>query len=248
MTNDSAPGTIGSLPSNLVDHTVAGLKTLVNAIPWVGGSIAEILGHVIPGQRLDRVCRFLVELDARLAQVEVRPDLANDVRFVDLFEDATLQALRALSEQRTTQLVQFLVQAADKGEPNFDVDKRLLQILAELSDTEIAILRSHQGLEWTRLQGNFYFEPLGYFPYQALSDAEKNAHDARRVAWDLHVHALQRLGLLRGEVRAIGPTRTDFDIDEDTGLPRVDSYRITTLGQLLLRRIGAADAERAAGG
>ena len=88
---------------------------------------------------------------------------------------------------------------------------------------------------------------MAYGPYHALSDPEKNTHDARRVAWDLHVHALQRLGLLRGEVRQIGPTRSDFDIDEDTGLPRVDSYRITTLGQLLLRRIGAADPETAKG-
>jgi hypothetical protein len=147
-----------------------------------------------------------------------------------------------LSEQRTTQLAHFLVQAAEEGELHFDVDKRLLQILAELSDTEIAILRSHQGLEWTRLQQQFYCEPIAYGPYHELSDAEKNAYDTRRVAWDLHVHALERLGLLDGQVRAIGPTRTDFDMDEATGRPRVDSYCITPLGGLLLRRIGATQA------
>jgi hypothetical protein len=231
----------GRLDPSRLDHTVAGLKALLGLMPFVGGTVAEIVGQVIPGQRLDRACRFLEELDARLRQLELSPAVASDPRFVDLFEDATLQSLRALSEERTTQLVSFLTEAATEGEPQFDVDKRLLQILAELSDTEIAVLRSHQGLQYVRLQREFYCEPLAVGPYERLSDSEKNAYDARRVAWEMHVHALHRLGLLRPEIRAIGPTRRDFEFDERTGLPKVDGYRMTTLGRLLLRRIGALE-------
>lgn len=229
------------LNANRLDITVAGLKSLTSVIPYAGGAIAEILGQVIPGQRLDRVCAFLEELEARLKRLEVTNGVSDDPAFVDLFEDAVLQSLRAMSKERLARLAHFVSDAAQAGAPNYDVDKRLLSILGELTDTDLEVLRSHLDLGYTRLQQRFYCEPLAHGPYNALSDQEKNDYDARRLAWDVHVAALVRFGLLAPEGRVIGPQRNDFELDEGTGLPRVTGHRLSPLGHLLLRRIGSLD-------
>lgn len=112
-----------------------------------------------------------------------------------------------------------------------------LQILFDLTDRDLEVLAAHQGLGWQQyFMKHFYLEPMAYGPYRQLSDEERNAYDARKVAWDMHVATLVRFGLLAAEVNAIGPRRTDFEIDERTGLPKVVGHRITALGELLLRR------------
>lgn len=231
-----------TLDANATDITVTGLKAVASLVPGVGGLVGELIGQVIPGQRLDRVATFLRELESRLETLERAPQPTPE--FVDLFEDATLQSLKALSAERIQQLATFVAKAAPTGGESFDVDKRLLQILSDLTDSDLEVLKAHTDIRTRfRLEQATYVEPLAYGPYNRLDDDEKNQYDARRLAMDLHIAALVRSGLLIPEIRPLGPGPNDYEFDRATGQPVVHGHRISSLGTLLLRRLGALSAE-----
>ena len=95
MSNGSLP----SIKANASDHLAAALKALAGVVPVVGGAIAELVGTIIPNQRMDRVVRFATALEARLSALECRSiqgELSNE-HFSDLLEDALQQAARATS-------------------------------------------------------------------------------------------------------------------------------------------------------
>jgi hypothetical protein len=54
------------IDDNRIDHAVALTKGVLGAAPFVGGALVELIGSVVPNQRLDRITAFLKELDKRL--------------------------------------------------------------------------------------------------------------------------------------------------------------------------------------
>jgi len=58
------------LDDKLVDKLVSLGKGASGLIPMIGGPLAEIIGNVIPGQRADRVAKYLRALSIRVEQLE----------------------------------------------------------------------------------------------------------------------------------------------------------------------------------
>ena len=48
-----------NLNNILIDRLASGAKGITGAVPFVGSIIAEIVGNVIPNQRIDRLTRFV---------------------------------------------------------------------------------------------------------------------------------------------------------------------------------------------
>ena len=48
------------LKSRLVDYSVAATRAVANLVPIVGPVLAEVLGVVIPQQRIDRIAKKLL--------------------------------------------------------------------------------------------------------------------------------------------------------------------------------------------
>lgn len=46
------------LNATRIDYVAAGLRGVVGAVPYAGGLLAEIVGTLIPNQRLDRLVSF----------------------------------------------------------------------------------------------------------------------------------------------------------------------------------------------
>lgn len=74
------------LGSKAVDHRVALYKSIVGTLPVVGSLLSEVVGEVIPNQRLDRIQKFAEALEAKIQdldpdQVEAR---FRDPEFIDL--------------------------------------------------------------------------------------------------------------------------------------------------------------------
>src|SRR5687767_1985930 len=84
-----------------LDHLVSTVKAAAGFTP-LGGLLSEVVGVVIPQQRMDRLVAFARELDARLENVKadlVKLSLANE-HFSDLLEESVRQAARSLSQER----------------------------------------------------------------------------------------------------------------------------------------------------
>ncbi|HCG5264167.1 TPA: hypothetical protein NJZ15_002882 [Vibrio parahaemolyticus] len=74
-------------------------KGLAGAIPIVGPLAAEVIGAVIPNQRMERIESLLESLEAKVKEAEIHNIEAkfSQPEFVDLLEDGFIQASKALS-------------------------------------------------------------------------------------------------------------------------------------------------------
>lgn len=237
------------LDPNRRDHAVALVRSVASAVPAVGGGIAEAISAMVRDQRVDRVVAYVRELTMRLDQLDRQINGDNSLT-VDLLEDTVIQSARALSQQRNQYLASVMADSADVSPEQYEFNKKLLQILAELTDRDIDILKAHTDFtELHRLkQGWPWSEPMAIAERKSLEPDEKFERESRRASFDVHVATLERFGLLVAEreqpsesgriVEHGGPMVADVaHLDRDTGLPKIKSYKVTTLGRLLLTRI-----------
>jgi hypothetical protein len=60
------------IKGNAADFVAMDGRTVASAIPYAGGALGEIIGAVIPNQRVDRVTDFLQQLEKRMEGLERR--------------------------------------------------------------------------------------------------------------------------------------------------------------------------------
>ena len=99
MSNEGMP----PLGETWRDRAVGLAKGGVGLIPVAGGIFAELVGMVIPNQRMERLEDYVRRLNERLDaenEAEARERLSKP-EAVDLFEDGATQAVRALTMVRS---------------------------------------------------------------------------------------------------------------------------------------------------
>lgn len=131
------------LKDGKADLVTAGLKSVVGAIPIVGSAVAEILGAVIPNQRVDRMAEFVHDLSEKLkdlSEEQIRQRMLREEN-VDLFEESLIQAARALSPERRRQIAALFKNGLTRTDLDHGHKKRLLALLGELNDVELLILK-----------------------------------------------------------------------------------------------------------
>jgi hypothetical protein len=153
-----------------------------------------------------------------------------------LIEEGGFQAARALSDGRISQIVEAVAAGIDHDEADIIRRKRLLTILGELDDDEVALLNAY-GRTYGRSLGE-----SGEDPWDALNAPEPTHMGSTREELDRENlfeagnRHLERLGLLarhfpflkRGEMPEFDPYTGDFK----------HSLEISALGRLLLKEIG----------
>ena len=224
MQKDDAEVRLADAVSNdRIDYLVSALKGAVGLLP-LGGLVAEAVGATIPRQRIDRMADVIVKVANRLDEVGLQIDeMANRFRspeFTDIFEEAMLQAGKALSEERRQYIANLLFNGLAMTDFDHARSKKLLFLLSDLSDPELVWL-TFSGLTTQEFQNEFYDlhelildDSVG--TVIGSSAAERELAALRESYWQ----NLNALGLTRGRR---GP-----------GLGE-----ITDLGRLLLRYIDA---------
>ena len=218
------------------DLIASALKGVCGTLPLVGSSVAEIIGYVIPNQRIDRIASLLKALEAKIdpkekAKVEAR---MLKEKSVDLMEDGFLQAARALSEERIEYIASLLKNSLTDEDLERSAYKRLLFLLGEINDVEVIILKSYSiyGAEHQEFWENHkevLAVPAAYF---GASQEEIDKH----AIYETYKANLAHLGLLR--IRFKKPKRGELpELDEKTGMVKASGHDITSLGRLLLRSI-----------
>ena len=208
------------------DLIASALKGVCGALPIVGSSIAEIIGYLIPNQRIDRIASLLKALEAKIAPEEKAKVEARMLKekSIDLMEDGFLQAARALSEERIEHIASLLKNSLTDENLEQSAYKRLLFLLGEISDVEVIILKfcSMSGTDYQEFWENH--KEVLHAPAQYLG-APQEEIDKYTIYVSYRTN-LERLSLLkRGEA-------PEFDLKK--GMMKSSGYDLTDLGRLLL--------------
>ena len=211
-------------------------KGIFGPIPFVGPLVAEIIGNLIPNQRIDRIASLLKALESKIDEKErtkVEKRILEE-KSIDLMEDGFMQAARALSEERIEHIASLLKNSLTDEDLEHSAYKRLLYLLGELNDIEVLILKSYSIIGEERTA--FWAKHQDTLAAPAVHSGVSQEQVDKGAIYETYKTNLTRLGLLR--IRFKKPKRGELpEFDEKTGMVKVQGYDITPLGRLLLRSI-----------
>ncbi len=242
-TNES--DTAASLQPAPVDYVTSAAKAVLGMVPFAGSLLSELAGSIIPNQRIDRLTKFALELEAKLSrldQTHVRAQF-KDENFTDLMEEGVRQASRSVSDERRQYLSALLANGISSAVASYAESKHLLRILGEINDIEVVWLRFYAeptmgGDSEYREKHKTILEPI-----PAYNGSGQETLDKRALQESYKEH-LTSLGLLKQRYETDSKTK-QLVFDSYTGGPKVRGYDITPLGRLLLRQIDLWSESRA---
>lgn len=220
-----------SLELQTADYIASALKAALGAVPYAGSLLIELVGTVIPNQRIDRLVKFAKSFNNRLSKLEqefVQSQL-KEQSFSDLLEEGLRQAARSLSNERREYIASLITNSLASKDITYQESKHLLRILDELNDIEIIWLRFYLV---PTISGDKEFREKHKEVLQPVSrtvSAPQPVHD-KGTLQDSYKEHLAQLGLLE---KIYGSK-----LDSRTGGMKLKNYQITSLGKLLLREIG----------
>lgn len=224
-----------NLLNSKTDYAVSLAKSVLGVIPTVGTALSELVSIAIPNQRLERVTKYLIDLEKRMSLMEV--DLKAkvvDVDFSDLVEESLWQAARAVSQDRLDYIATLVVNGVSASNIEYIESKHLLKILSELNDIEIIWLRFYLNpvmsgdKEFRQKHEELLYPKVAFFE----SSQEEIDKSTLQVSYKNH---LATLGLLEKKV--------EIDLGDARGRAKTKTtgYEITSLGGLILRQIGLGE-------
>jgi hypothetical protein len=226
------------LQSSHVDHVVSAIKGVIGAAPVAGPIIAELVGTTIPNQRLERVARFVHELDQRISALETKPspEQLHEPGFTEVAEEAMLQSMRTPDPDRISQLATLTARALSPDEIRAEERLHLLRLLGELSPIELIWLQSFHEIR-TMGQNDFYDQHEEVLrPISRTMGQPEHVFDKGALQDSFKGH-LERLGLVKPSLEIDRTTGIPV-FDKQTGKPKIRGYDVTQLGFLLLKEIG----------
>jgi len=222
------------------DYVASALKSAVGWVPFAGSLLTEVIGNVVPNQRIDRLTKFAQIMEKKLQGMEqqfIRSQLNNEF-FVDVIEEGLLQASRSLTDDRREHIANLIANSLSQEEIEFVEAKHLLRILGEINDIEVIWLVSYcdDPLSGIDLDEAFLEKHADVLTNVITSIQSHEGAFDKEALQDSYKQHLAQLGLLAPEYR----------IDHETGFPipgrvqggfDIEDYRITQLGSLLVRFI-----------
>jgi len=219
-------------------------KGLAGAIPIVGPLAAEVIGAVIPNQRMERIESLLESLEAKVKEAEIHniEEKFSQPEFVDLLEDGFIQASKALSVERREYISSLLKNSLTEEQVKYQEYKKLLVLLNDLNDIEILLLKSYTLYQGDDEYDEFWgvHEDILTPPMVYIGSSDEDLD--KEAIFATYKTRLVTLGLLRVTYRK--PKKGDMpEFDEKTGMVKASGNSITHLGRLLLRSIDLATAD-----
>lgn len=226
------------LDENSTDLKVKIGKSMVGAIPFAGTFTSELVGHVIPNQRLDRLVDYVRILDEKLSNVSSLDmnKLKENEQFVDLVEESFIQASRAITESRREKIASIIANGVTDEEINSTQSKYLYKVLQELNEEEIIWLRrfAHKYLGGDENFKKTFENVLKITRYTRDMTQEDRIRIAVQNSYFEH---LERLNLVISHYKINEETGAP-EFETHTGRPKVMRRELTPLGKLLLEQTG----------
>lgn len=227
------------------DAAAAVAKGLLGNVPKIGPIVSEIVGTIIPNQKMDRLITFVRVLGDRVKYLEddfVDAKMKTE-EFTDLLEDALRQASRALTPERREYIASLLKNSITNEELTHAQEKKLLSLLGELNDAEIIFLKFYSLSQGQKPEfAERHKDLLG--PVNRVLNAPQADVD-KGALQDSYRNKLLEVGLLAPVYKRLDRNKLP-EFDEKTGRMKATSFRVTLLGKLLLRYIEVDSAAESA--
>ncbi len=249
MSDDKKPTKLGNTK---IDQIVFSAKVGANLIPYVGGALAEIIGQLIPGQRIDRIQKYVELLDKSiqaLPEATVKELLKNEL-FISLVEDSFYQASRALTDERRNYILNIVQNGMTNDELKINDSKYLLRLLSELNDVEVIWLRYYRERTIAQKQA-FMQEHQNILEKEVVTLGSGVGSRRKGALQDSYTEHLERLGLIKHhlDMQKVVPESTSTRSrlsPRDINVPNYDNFgklrisysEATVLGNMLLEYIG----------
>lgn len=231
--NDKMP----NLGTNLSDVGAMVVRSTVGLIPFAGPVLSELITSFIPRQREDRIVDYLRRLNKKTEHLDQKmfQASAETVEGADLFEDGAFQSVRATSDDRREYIANVVAFGLSGKEKERIEAKRILNLLEQIDDQQIIILASNHEKylfdeEFRALHQDTISHPMTHFQ----SDEDEIDQEA---IFDIAYEQLFKLGLLKRQFKLPRAPATPT-YDPKTGTLKVSGKTITSMGRLLLKRIG----------
>lgn len=213
-----------------IDLLVAATKSVVGVAPFVGPMIQELISTLIPNQRIDRLSKYVLELEQKFVKFdkEIVENKLTDENFTDLIEESLIQASRALSNERIKYISSLIENSLDEKHISDIEHKHLLMLLKEINDIEVLWLRYYliPTLDDDKEFRDNHINILS--PVIITYDSTQGEIDKSALQKSYKEH-LSNLGLLERKI--------SVKIGGSSAL-ETEGYKITSLGKLLLKQIG----------
>jgi hypothetical protein len=222
------------LDKKVLDHLAAYASAGVSMVPFAGSLLGQVLTDVIPNQRIDRIIEFVRVLDNRLASIEDarKQELLEDPAKQDLIVMGGNQAARALSNERLEYIAEAVANGIDSEATKTARKNRLLGLLGELDDDQLAILHAY-GVSYGTGNADGWAKVDRPSPAHLGSPVAKVDESRLYEAGKDH---LLRLGLLERKFSSVKKGQIpEFDTQAGTFKGRIS---LSYLGRMLLREIG----------
>ncbi|TGP86386.1 hypothetical protein EN866_24110 [Mesorhizobium sp. M2D.F.Ca.ET.223.01.1.1] len=215
------------------------MKGGVGAVPFAGGMLAEIVGQLIPEQRIERLEDYVRKLNERLdAAGSNDKERLTQPEAIELFEEGAVQSSRALSESRRKHIAAVVANGMAGDEKDRIEAKRILGLLSGVDDDQIVILSSH--LNRNARDESFLEKHANILrPIGAHLNSSREEFDKETI-YELARSHLVTLGLLSYRFKTHKKGELP-DFDPRTGTLKPLGREITPLGRLFLSRLGLSD-------
>ncbi|MBA4318027.1 MAG: hypothetical protein C0412_06480 [Flavobacterium sp.] len=229
------------LENNKTDYIVSLSKVITGMVPEYGSLLGEIIGNIVPNQRIDRIAKYVKQLDERLSSIPVEKinDLLQNEEFIDLIEESFYMSSRVMSDERREYIINIIAKGIESEELEMIQSKQLLKILNELNDVEIIWLRFYLD---TTFNGDKEFREKHK---DIFDEKKKYSHKNEKeyidyIVQDSYVEHLERLGLISHQIR-MDREKEVPKFNRVTGKSETSYVHITTFGKPLLKQIGLGD-------
>lgn len=223
------------LKPNTVDHVTSMVKGLLGTIPMAGDFLSELVGNIIPNQRVDRIAQYvgilgnrLDELDPKLLQAKLSDPLA-----IDLVEESFYQAIRAITVERKERIAATVKNGLARDDQGVEAGKRFLLLLAELDDIDLIFLMAY-ARHWDRndpfIRENWeILKPIPVNHGRGSTIKDNEGAELR----EYRITRLEQLKLIRARYKVDSKTKAPV-FDSNKRQFNRESTNVTTLGRLLL--------------
>lgn len=227
-----------NLYQNKTDALVASAKSLLGVVPLAGPLLSELIGSLIPNQRIDRLTKYVMELESKLSYItSEKIDKALDSEEgIDLIEEGFTQASRAITDERRKYIANIVTNGIDDDAIEYSESKYILKLLQDINDQEIIWLRFFM---FPTINGDDTFREKHkniLHPIRAHIGADERTIEKASLQETYKEH-LDRIGLIRSHYRIDRATGMP-EFDKFSGKPSITYRTLTPIGKMVLKQIG----------
>ncbi len=222
-----------TLNNNKTDYITSVLSSALGMVPYAGDFLSEIVKQVIPDQRTDRIVKFVEDIALELKEQkcdidELKQKFNNNYKYGAYLTGCFRYITNEIYEEKINYYKKICISGITDNEKNLIHCERILKILSELDFYEIQYLRYYYDLKMasTKMMEDA-IEKIGFDELKPIYDMGMDESQIIDETYkQITLNNLEKNGLI------------EIKINMRTSKPH---YEITTLGRMILKKIGYDD-------